>query len=512
MVTRHASVIALVALLSGCMPVRVRDPHLYPASQAPRSKKGEDILKVHMKCGELYVLRSWELVGDGARLRGNGTRYSPARVALGDEAPQVIAVPDVALLETNHQKLTFPFAAQSLAALTTYYGALSVMCLADPKSCFGSCPTFYAEAGPDLPQAEGFSDSIARALEARDVDALWNVRGERGRVALRMRNEALETQAVNDVRLLVAPRPPGGRVVAGPDGRLYAATTLTEPSACLDAAGSCLAALRSVDALERTSAADAENLAVRETLELEFPSAASGNGLILGARQSLLTTFLFYQSMAYAGAAAGDFLARIETGGPAAAERALGMARLLGGIEVDIADAGGWRPIGSFREAGPLAGDIQVLPFDPPGAQGPLRFRLRFAKGAWRLGYSTLAQLGAPVAPRVVEVARVEREGRVDEGARALLRDPGRYLITLPGDQYRLIFELPEHLEDPELFLESQGYYYEWQRSEWLKEEDPEMLSLVLARPDEALRRLARPFKEREAEMEGTFWQSRFRR
>jgi hypothetical protein len=216
--------------------------------------------------------------------------------------------------------------------------------------------------------------------------------------------------------------------------------------------------------------------------------------------------------MAYAGSRGGELLARIESGPPEEAERAMGMARVLGGIDAEVAFPEGWREIGSYRETGPIAVDSQVLAFDPPPGDGPLRVRLRLAKGNWRLSHVALAQLQGERAPVAIELRSVERDGRKDEAALAALRDAARYLVTLPGDQYRLEFELPAHLAESELFLESEGYYYEWQRSEWLAEEDPLMLGLILTRPDEALRRLAGPFKAQEGRLEQSFWQSRFRR
>ena len=69
--------------------------------------------------------------------------------------------------------------------------------------------------------------------------------------------------------------------------------------------------------------------------------------------------------MAYFGRRAGEYLASLERGGPAAAARAMGMARVLGGIDVRRSrKAAGPRPIGSFDEAGPIAGDVRVLPFE----------------------------------------------------------------------------------------------------------------------------------------------------
>jgi hypothetical protein len=270
--------------------------------------------------------------------------------------------------------------------------------------------------------------------------------------------------------------------------------------------------------LERASLADATDLATRESVELDFAPARGGDaasvrrlGLVLAGRQTLLSTHLFYQTMAYFGSRAGEYLASVERGGPAVAERAMGLARVLGGIEVSVSEGGSaFRPIGSFDEAGPIAGDLRVLPFEASG--GPLRVRLRQAKGHWRLDAVTLVGLGEPVVPLELELVAVERASRADARALALLRRGERHLVTLPGDSYRLAFELPPSPHGLQLFLESEGYYYEWMRQEWLAEEDPEMASLVLTDPSQALRRMAGPFKEQEAGMDAVFWSSRFRR
>ena len=77
---------------------------------------------------------------------------------------------------------------------------------------------------------------------------------------------------------------------------------------------------------------------------------------------------------------------------------------------------------------------------------------------------------------------------------------------------YRLTFRLPPGDSPLELFLESEGFYYEWMRAEWLAEEDPAMAALALANPAEALRRLAPAYKAEEPFLEGAFWASRFRK
>ena len=258
---------------------------------------------------------------------------------------------------------------------------------------------------------------------------------------------------------------------------------------------------------------DPHDLAAREDLHLEFAEAPARAGLVIRSRQSLLTTFLFYQTLAYMGRGAGDLLAAVERNGRERAEEILGMGRILGGIEIAMADAEGvWHAVGTFDEAGPISGDSWVFPLPPRPGVGPLRVRLRMAKGHWRLDHVAVGVMGPRLEAVPVDPEVVERAGQADALARRTLLDPDRHLITLPGDSYRLVFKLPEGAEGSALFLESEGYYYEWMRAEWLREEDPAMVALVVGRPEEALRRLAAPWKEREAGAERTFWQSRFGR
>jgi hypothetical protein len=403
-----------------------------------------------------------------------------------------------------------------IVTTTVVLGGITGYCVVNPKGCFGSCPTFYVEGldgrEPERPQAEGFSEAIARVLESRDLDALEVARPGGTDVAVVMRNEALETHAVRRVRLLAAPRPRGGLVLAGTDDRLHSGRALATPVTCRAPEGDCRAILASTDGNDRASPADDRDLATREELLLGFPGARGRQGVVIAARQTLLSTFLFYQTMAHVGRNAGEFLASLERGGPEAGRRALGMARVLGGIDVEVAEGDGpWRAIGSFDEAGPIAGDRRVLPFEATG-EGSLRVRLRLARGHWRLDSVAVAELGEAVSPLRLEPNSVERNGYRDDAAKATLREGGRHLVTRPGDAYRLTFRLPPSDRPLELFLESEGFYYEWMRAEWLAEEDSVMAALALASPGEALRRLAPAYKAQEGRLEQAFWASRFRK
>jgi hypothetical protein len=203
----------------------------------------------------------------------------------------------------------------------------------------------------------------------------------------------------------------------------------------------------------------------------------------------------------------------MERAGSGFARSAFGMADMLGGIDVQLRlPDGRWYDAGSFREAGPIAGDLKTIPLPLEASDRPVHLRLRLAKGNWRIDWAALASLGEPVVPQRVAPGRVERDGLPDEKALATLRGGARHLVALPGDEYRLTFALPRPAEELELFLESEGYYYEWMRQEWLGERDPALAMLAVADPAAALRRLAPAFKQRESRMEELFWKSRFTR
>lgn len=496
--------------LCACGP-STRVPILLPPDAAP-ARSGGAFLKAHLHSGEVVLLGNWTPPPPGATLlEGDGGRFDAQRhlVSTGHWA---LPFDSIALLESNDQRTVGRLGMTGMVVWSSLTGFVTAMCMADPKSCFGSCPTFYTEeGGGETLRAEGFSASIARALEATDVDALPGVRPRDGMLTLIMRNEAPETHAVDRVRILAARRPLDGSVLAAPGGRFLSAGPRVAPSACAAQGRDCLAAVRGDDGSEYASLADSADLAAREIIELEFPETAGDLGVVVQARHTLLSTFLFYQTIAWLGSSAGDWLAALERGGPDVAERAMGLARELGGIEVLVPDgAGGWSVAGAFDETGPIAPDRQVIAL-PRADGGPVRVRLRVARGHYRIGGVALVALRGEAPVRAFDPVRVDGPDGEDPAALASLLEPERHLVTQRGDALRITFDLTALDGDHELFLESRGFYYEWMRPEWSGEENAALAALVFTDPAAALRRMAPLFKAKEGTMESAFWSSRFR-
>jgi hypothetical protein len=495
----RARVAILVAvLLAGCGGLNRLERKLTPDASTLDSASA--FLKIHTRSGAVYVLSPWHTDSAAGAIVGTGVLLAPNRDTLGRGDFRVPA-DSAALYETNVLKSSG--AKTALMVMVGITAGVAVYCATNTKACFGSCPTFYADGAL---VAEGFSASIAPALEATDLDMLPRVRASRRDFTLEVTNEALETHVIRWADLIVVPRESNGRIFVTPEGDFREAKNLTAPLTCQGAEGDCLRLVAELDGRERFSTADSTDLATRETLEIELPAMTGDIGVVLSARQTFLTTFLIYQSLAYLGTNAGSVLAALSQSNPALREGAGALGRALGKIEVLVERDGEWHAAGAMGETGPLAADTKVIPIP----ENTTRIRVRMTRGLWRLDYVALAQLGTRLEPMRLRPARVTRGGTTDTVALAALLDSARVLTTLPGDRYTLHYRLPPSPERYELFLEARGYYLEWMRREWLAEENRALAFGMFVDPGQALRRLAPAFKRIEPEMERVFWGSRY--
>ncbi len=479
--------------------------YMVPQLDTANLSHSSPFLKVHMRNGDVYILERWsvaELIVTGYGCRLDAVRDT---VAMGDF---VVGVDSVAIIETN--VVSGASAVAPLAFMTGVTAGVGALCLTNPKACFGSCPTFYLpDEDRDRPRAEGFSSSITPSLEAADVDDLRRVAGSGERVDLEMRNEALETHVVRHADVIAVPRAPGHRTLADAAGRFWNAAAFATPTAARGPEGDCLELVARLDGRERRSDTDSTNLGAHELVVLEFAGLEPGRyGAVIGCRQSLLTTFLLYQTYAYMGRAAGYWIAEIERGHIQMSAELI--ARLAGCIEVRVEDGHGVSTdAGEVCEFGPIATDVHVVPIAGEIGES-VRVTLDMTRGNWRLDWVGLARLEESAAPVRIRPEAVWNAGEKDSDALDALLDPARAFTTLPGDRVSLTYRMPGGNDEFDLFLETRGYYLEWIREEWVADESPTLLMEMFMMPDQALVRLAPAFKRVEGRMEEQFWSSRY--
>jgi len=482
-----------------------------------RSSAEHPYLKLHMKNGELYVLSDWMINKDTKEVTGSGSHQNLNREVL-DLGDFQIPLQEIVLAETN--QISGSTAVGVLTALTVITGIFTIVCIANPKACFGSCPTFYASNGSDfIVQSEGFSSSISPSLEVRDVDALYRIKPSSENFEIQLRNEAYETHVIRSANILALPKPKGGRVYSTPEGDFIQAKNLIEPIKVIAPEGECSDKFCSFDGQERFSAADSNDLAAKEIVELTFNDVSSKDlGLVIASRQTLLTTFLFYQSLAYMGTKAGDWLAELERNSTEFKTLLENPRKTLGTIDVLIKNNDGeWEKVSEVGETGPIATDIKLVPLKNlvkdkynDSEKSQLKIRLRMAKGLWRIDYTALAELGDKVDPIIIQPSSSFPQKINSSNVVELLNNPDSLLVTFPGDEYFLNYQLPPDFTEYELFMESQGYYLEWMRNEWLSEENSAKVYQMLFNPKQYYKDLASQFKKVETDMEETFWSSKY--
>lgn len=343
-----------VPLVAGCV-ARTLTYQEVPAS--PETGTVRAASRAHLVDGSMVVLRQGFTI-QGDSLTGFGIRYGVTR---RDSMPfTAVPLDSVAGIEAYEEGVNAP-ATVALSILGTAAGVLGGAILA--VAIFGSCPTFYADsAGTWVLEAEGFSYSIARLFEARDVDQLRTVRAGDSIIRIELRNEAAETHYINQLALLAVTHTDTESALPDPVGAPVAIGPVREAVMATDRSGQDLRpALGARDGvpvethptrLARASAADPA-----DHIELLFTGLAGRDSvaLVLTARSSLFTTVLLYDVMLGGqGPRAVEWIAsdieRIDQG------VTLGdwYHRVMG-LRVSVAEHGAWRHVAWVGDPGPIA-------------------------------------------------------------------------------------------------------------------------------------------------------------
>ena len=475
--------------------------------ESTSGKQKSPNLKVHMLNGMVYALDEWSAT-DGNLVSGSGQLFGINRDLIAD-GDFNIPIDKIAIAESN----TIQNAFNPLTPMILFTAYVSAMCIGTDSHCFGSCPTFYITNGDSLVlMSEGFSLSSNPVWEESDIDALYMAKPTGTDIRLRVTNEAYETHAIRRARLFAFPRSSeNNRVFRTSDGDFYS-SKLIYPTTCFAEEGDILSEILMFDNDERYTEADEYDLTAKEYIELSFDEIPRGDaGLVIALRQTLLSTFVYYKILDHMGSRRGYDMARLIREKKTDSKSRKRILEAFGGIDIQIMDEdGNWLYAGTAYEAGPIAKDVVAVKL-PHINSDIIKIRLELTKGLWRIDKIALAQLKKKVEPLIIDPIRVEdKMGRANNDILDMLIDSEEYLTTIRGDQYDLIFPMPQGATSYEWFLESKGYYLEWHRGKWLEEDDPLALLEIQWFPEKALKKMTSSFKSIEGRYEEKFWNSRY--
>lgn len=478
--------------------------------------KQKGFLKAHFRNGNVCILNeNWAIDSAALSISGTGKLYDYNRNLLQDGSISFV-IDSIAIFETN-RLLNNP-EKERIAAFTFLTGLdalMGVFCLSFPKACFGSCPTFYINQDDNFhyADAEGFSNAIAPSLEYHDIDALQRHEIKNGQFSLFMKNEALETHCINEIKLLAFPVAVNEKVYQSPENKFYSSNKLFPLNKALSDEGDISHLLSESDRNEWFSLSDAQNLASKEEIHLSFKDIPNSHnlGLVLHFRQTLMTTYFIYSAMGYMGDEVGDIFTQLDRDPDKLLKLENGIYNELGKVDVYVWNdlKKEWILQGGFYETGPIAINKQILPLKKMDFEENLKVKLVLNKGLWRIDHVSLADISGEAKPMEIQPESIVDHGKVNHQLLQKLAHPEKYLISMPGDSYEFKFLFPDKSLNYELFLYSKGYYLEWMRESWLKDKNLFKLRDMVEYPKKYLKDEANEFKKYEHLMEEQFWGSK---
>ncbi len=473
-------------------------------------------LKAHIKNGDVCILNEdWNIDTINNKVIGFGTQYDFNRKKTY-QGQLSIPIDSVALFETN-KKLENTESARiaAISILTSVDAAIGIMCLTNPKACFGSCPTFYLNENDNFhyADAEGFSNAIAPSLEYSDIDALKQINSKDGLFSITMKNEALETHCINDLKLLAYPCKTNQRVFQNRYNNFYLCEN-TYPLTDANANGiDNTYFLKSEDRKELFSYADDKNLSAKEEIILNYDNIQNTKdlGLIINFRQTLMTTYFIYSALGYMGDEVSDIFAGIEKSKDTKSKLDGGLKKELGDIDVYQfnTQTNTWEKINGLYETGPIAINRQIVPLKNISKNNNVKLKIVLNKGLWRIDYTSLTNIIREVTPIELEAKSIYNKGMLDHQAFKDLKSSQNRLISMPGSEYKFNFEFPEANTKYEVFLYTKGYYLEWMRNHWIKDKNLSKLYQMVYLPKKYLKEEAQQYKIYEQTMENEFWNSK---
>lgn len=469
-------------------------------------------LKAHLKNGGILVLLDqWNIDTTNTFIIGNGKRYDYNRNLIYQGENRVL-LDSVALFETNGDiKNSEINRIAGLSFLVGFDVLLGIYCLNNPKACFGSCPTFYLgdEENIHYADAEGFSSAILPSMAYTDIDALGNKKNVDTNFTITMRNEALETHCIKDVRILYYPTNYNERVWHSVDNKFFLSDKSYSLIDARNEDNSILDLIKHKDKNEWFSLTDSTNLSSKESIYLTFDNDNSSDvGLLLDFRQTLLTTYLFYSAMGYMGNQYTEYFALLENN-DSMKTKFDAIMKELGGIDVFVLSGKKWIYQGGFNETGPIAINQQIIPIHLKDKGEQIHVKLVLNKGFWRIDYTQLVNIKKEVTPFELLPFSITND-KEEEFVHSVFGNKNQ-LNSLPGDRYKIKFKFHESYvgKNVDLFLSSTGYYLEWMRGSWLKEKNLDKLNQMVYSPKIYLKEEALLFKKYEHLMEETFWNSK---
>jgi hypothetical protein len=510
------ALLALATSLSSCYHVEERQK--VDKNAIPQEREVKVATKVHLVDGSVILYREGFLFARDT-IRGTGKRYSIAREEDPDELSWLVPIDSVVGLEYYKYGLKGGREFGSFLLGTTVTAEIGMATIVLLKAIFGSCPTVYtmSDTGATL-ECECFSYSIGRMFEQSDLDRLSLNSTKAGSVRVRVKNEALETHYIDMFRLVYADHPYGTELFPDDDGNVIRTSNLKPSTTAMNSEGRDVlgdVVGREGNAYTSDSATVRRMLSEHLTDWIEFkiprPHGSSSLTIAIRMRNSLQNTVLLYDlMMRNQGLNVLEWSETIDKN-PWYAWKLARWYRSFSGIQIQVLEEHEYRTRAWVKDTGPIAWRSLAVMVPIAGDDDTIHVRLSFLPDNIMLDWVAFDFDGERVKTQTMECIDVRDHtgAHSDDAMRSLRDDDERYCVTYPGEWLDLTFNVPQaSTMNRSYFILSNGYYVEWVRPAWVKE-NGDVPGFDLDNREQNRKKLAELWMAKKPAFERQFFSSR---
>ncbi len=338
-----------------------------------------------------------------------------------------------------------------------------------------SCPYIYAHDGNGFVfEGESYGGAIFKPLERVDYIPLEGIKAVDGISSVRIANELLEKQFVNQVRLIEIETAPDDRALIDRHGKVHIISDPVDPIKATS------------EGLNYTQELQANNSlgfyfdgpSNTSSITLEFPNSLNEGKLVVNAKGSLWLDYVFGEFTKLIGNEYPEFIEKQNKRAPEELHQWIEDQNLQLKVYEQVGSE--WVFIDYFDTVGPLGeGRDLVMSIPSNGmSDGTRKLKLETGFMFWELFHASMdySKNGTITSRELSPISAINQQG--NNVLPRLLKTDDAYLIQPQIDDYATI-DFPSTTADNELkihrILEISGYY-EHVRS---YENQPDMLSLL---------------------------------
>jgi hypothetical protein len=476
-----------VSVLGGCFPTV--ETHIMKKEDLKSNYiKVNSPSKVFLKDASMIIFQEGFTVSNNY-LTGEGIKHKFAKSDLpADKTGFRICIDSLVAVTVNDLKLegSRQTANTLLFAIGLPTTAISGYCVACPKCCFGSCPTVYSYDGTGYNfETELFSYSIAKQIEENDLDLLNQPVPENGILNLKVNNEALETHYINKLSLILANHPAGTKLLPSAKGKYVLIQKPIPPVKAINSEGKDVTSLiNSPDAnYYRSNTEMVKKLRAGINydwldIKTKVPDNSKSAKLILRYKNTLLSTVLFYEVvLGSQGIKAVNWTNNMNNDKLYASQFNF-VYQTFSGLIIFENKNGSLKGKGAFADAGPLSWKYSAEEFSIDG-ENELNIRLKFIPDNFMIDYAAFDfsdDSGNSITYQEIapyEITDIDNSPQNDI-PELINNADNKYIVTNPGDSYKINYKIIKRYDcEQTLFISSRGFYNEWIRGSWIRNNRP---------------------------------------